>query len=145
MAIYSLGMRITSSGNDVPVWAVQAAAGSEPTVHEVRWSNASAAFLYIGLGRSANIPAFGGNAVNLLPEDYARPPGLTTAAVAFTTAPTKPANFFRRNQNVSGQQNMGVVWVFTRGLVLEAAGRALTLWHIVGGTSSIDIDCVVDE
>lgn len=144
MAIYSLSLRSTVGAAAAASWAAQAAAGNEPMVLEVRWVMAVTTGSLIGLGRSANIPVLTG-ATAFLAEDEARPTGLTQASTTFSTAPTQPVNFMRRTSLSSGSAGTGIVWVFTRGVVLAAAGPALVIWNINAVAASVDIDCVVDE
>lgn len=143
MAIYSLSLRASISTINTATWGVQAAAGNESTVYEVRLIALTGSNAVVGLGRSSNVPTLSGG-VAVLPEDEARPPGLTQAAVAFGTQPTLPTNFFRRFTQIAANGN-GVIWVFTRGIVLAAAGPALVIWNITIGPGTADIDVVVDE
>jgi hypothetical protein len=70
---------------------------------------------------------------------------LANIAVAWGTAPTVPANFFRRctvNNDAAGR---GMMWAFPRGIQL-AISTSLVLWIIATMTpSDLDVWAVVDE
>lgn len=143
MAIFSLSLRSTVTTIGAASWAALSPATNEASVMELRWVNGAATASVIGIGRSGNTPTLTGG-VAFLAEDEGRPAGVTQAAVAFSTAPTVPANFFRR-ASIAGVIGAGIVYTFPRGLVLAGAGPALVVWNITANSAVVDIDCVVDE
>lgn len=149
MALYSLSLRTSSSTSGTPFWACMCPAGMEATVHELRAITTNSVNTPTwGLGLSTNVPVFT-SPVTVIAEDPQRPAGRTTCAVAFSTAPIAPQTFFRRSISRSAIGE-GIVWVFTRGIVLPEAGRALALWHLgaaipTPGQPLCDVDVVVDE
>lgn len=70
--------------------------------------------------------------------------GNTTTALAWGTAPTVPANFFRR-VSLPATIGAGIIWTFPRGInVLKTLSTVL--WNPSGGSNSVaDAWCVVDE
>lgn len=143
MAIYSLSLRSTVTTIAAAAWAALSPSTNEAAVMELRYVNGAATASVIGVGRSANTPTLTGG-VAFLAEDEGRPTGLTQAAVAFGTAPTVPTNFFRR-ASIAAVIGVGIVYTFPRGLVLAAAGPAITVWNITTNSAVVDIDCAADE
>ena len=105
--------------------------------------NGAATACVVGLGRSANTPTLTGG-VAFLAEDEGRPTGLTQGAVAFGTAPTVPAQFFRKF-SLAALIGAAVVYTFPRGIVLPAGGQAIVAWNITANSAVVDIHAVVDE
>lgn len=143
MAIYSLSLRTTVTTIAAAAWAALSPATNEAAIMELRWVNGAATASVIGIGRTANTPTLTGG-VAFLAEDEGRPTGLTQAAVAFGTAPTVPAQFFRR-ASLAAVIGVGIIYTFPRGLVLPAGGQALCVWNITTNSAVVDIDCVADE
>src|SRR6266550_5603820 len=140
MAIFSLSLRTTVTTIAAAAWAALSPSTNEAAVMELRYVNGAATASVIGIGRSANTPTLTGG-VAFLAEDEGRPAGVTQAAVAFGTAPTVPTNFFRR-ASIAAVIGVGIVYTFPRGIVLAAAGAAITVWNITTNSAVVDIDCV---
>jgi hypothetical protein len=145
MAIYSLAQRTTVTTIAAASHAFLAPASNKPALMEWGYFNGAATACVVGLGRTANTPTLTGG-VAVLPEVYseATPVGLTQGAVAFGTAPTVPANFFRRF-SLAALVGAAVVYTFPRGLTLAAAGAAICAWNITANSAVVDIHFVVDE
>lgn len=143
MAIYSLAQRTTVTTIAAASHAFLAPATNEPALMEWGYFNGAATACVVGLGRTANVPTLTGG-VAVLSEDVDRPTGLTQGAVAFGTAPTVPANFFRRF-SMAALVGAAVVYTFPRGIVLGAAGSAICAWNITANSAVVDIHFVVDE
>lgn len=143
MAIYSLAQRSTVTTIAAAAWAALSPATNEAALMELGYFNGAATACSVGIGRSANTPTLTGG-VAFLPEDEGRPAGLTQSAVAFGTAPTVPANFFRRF-SLAALIGAAVVYTFPRGIVLPAGGQALVAWNITANSAVVDIHAVVDE
>lgn len=143
MAIYSLSLRTTVTTIAAASWAALSPSTNAAAIMELSWVNGAATASVIGIGRSANTPTLTGG-VAFLAEDVGDPVGLTQAAVAFGTAPTVPANFFRRS-SIAAAIGCGIIFTFPRGLGLPAAGAALVVWNITANSAVVDIACVSDE
>ena len=74
--------------------------------------------------------------------DANAPAALTTAAIAWGTAPTAPAVFLRR-ADTTVIIGVGVIWTWPRGLVLPASGSVVMFNLITNSTA--DVWAVVDE
>jgi hypothetical protein len=97
----------------------------------------------MGLGRPAAIGVNPTTPQTILQEDPADPVGTVTVCVAWTTtAPTVPANFFRRITCVAAI-GAGVIWTFPRGLKI-AVSNSIVLW-VIATAPVEDVWCVVDE
>ena len=143
MAIYSLALRSTVTTIAAASWCALSPATNEAAIMEWGIINGAATAQVIGLGLSANTPTL--TAAKLfLSEDEGRPAGLTAADVAFGTAPTVPANFFRRFAQAA-LVGAGIVFTFPRGLVLPAGGSGLVSWNITANSAVVDIYAVADE
>jgi len=143
MAIYSLSLRTTVTTIAAAAWAALSPSTNEAGVMELRYVNGAATASVIGVGRSGNTPTLSAGTA-FLAEDEGRTAGVTQAGVAFGTAPTVPANFFRR-ASIAAVIGVGIIYTFPRGLVLAAAGAGLVVWNITTNSAVVDIDCVVDE
>lgn len=143
MSIASLSLASTVTTNAAASWDCQAAATCEPSIMEVGVMNGAATACTYGYGRSANTPAQT-SPVLLQQEDEGRPAALTGCAVAWGTAPTIPAQFFRRTL-LPATIGSGMIWTFPRGIVLAAAGPSFTQWNLAANSASIAVHVVADE
>jgi hypothetical protein len=143
MAIYSLAQRTTVTTIAAASHGFLSPATNEAALMEWGYFNGAATACVAGLGRSANTPTLTGGVV-FLAEDEGRPVGLTQGAVAFGTAPTVPANFFRRF-SLAALVGAAVVYTFPRGLTLPAGGQAMVAWNINANSAVVDVYAVVDE
>jgi len=143
MAIYSLSQRTTVTTIAAASWAALSPATNEGAVMEWGYFNGAATACVVGLGRSANTPTLS-SPTAFLAEDEGRPTGLTTAGVAFGTAPTAPTQFFRRF-SLAALVGSAVVFTFPRGIVLPAGGAGIVAWNITANSAVVDIHAVVDE
>jgi hypothetical protein len=143
MAVYSLALRTTVTTIAAASWAALSPSTNEAAIMELGYFNGAATACVVGIGRSANVPTLTGG-VAFLAEDEGRPTGLTQAAVAFGTAPTVPAQFFRRF-DLAALVGAAVVFTFPRGIVLAAAGAAIVMWNITANSAVVDIHAVADE
>lgn len=143
MAIYSLSLRSTVTTIAAASWAALSPATNEAAMMELGYFNGAATANVVGIGRTANTPTLTGG-VAFLAEDEGRPTGQTQAAVAFGTAPTVPANFYRRFSQAA-LIGAAVVFTFPRGVVLAGGGAAITVWNITANSAVVDVHCVCDE
>jgi hypothetical protein len=143
MAIYSLATNTTVTTTTAPAYDAKASSSNQPRVMEFGINLGAATASTYGIGRSANTPTQSG-AVTVLAENYNDPAGQTTTAVAWTTAPTVPANFFRRI-SLPSTIGAGIIWTFPRGLILQSAGPSFTLWNLAVNSASTNVHIVVDE
>lgn len=143
MAIYSLSLISTSATLGTANWSAAAAATNEPAVMEFGIINGAATACNFGLGRSANTPTQTAP-VLVQAEDPDRPAGLTGCAVAWSVAPTVPAQFFRRTL-LPATIGSGMIWTFPRGIGIAAAGPQLVSWNITLNAATSVSHVVVDE
>jgi hypothetical protein len=143
MAIYSLSTTTTVTTTTAPSWDVKAAASNDPALMELGAINGAATACTYQYGRSSNTPVQT-SPVTVLAEDVDRPTGLTTCAVAWSTAPTVPANFFRR-AFLPATIGAGIIFTFPRGLILPAGGASLVQWNGAASSALVAVHCVVDE
>lgn len=143
MAIYSLSQRTTVTTIAAASHGFLSPASNEAALMEWGYFNGAATACVVGLGRSANTPTLTGG-VAFLPEDEGRPAGVTQGAVAFSVAPTVPAQFYRRF-SLAALIGAAAVFTFPRGIVLAAGGPAIVAWNITANSAAVDIHAVVDE
>jgi hypothetical protein len=143
MAIYSLALRSTVTTINAASWAVVSPATNEAAIMEWRWVNGAATASVFGFARAGNSGTLSAGTA-FLAEDEGRPTGLTQAGVAFTVAPTTPANYFRK-ASVAAVIGCGIVYTFPRGIVLAAGTVPVVCWNLTANSAVVDIDCVVDE
>ena len=143
MALYSAAQRTSSGTAATAAWEVRSTSANKPKVMEVGVTqNAATAGVY-GIGRPAAIGVTPTSPVTFLDEsDGNGPAGNTTCAVAWTTGPTVPANFFRR-YSCAATIGVGFLAVFPRGLGIPVSG-SIVLW-IIATAPVCDVYAVVDE
>ncbi len=142
MAIYSLALNSTVTTIAASAMDILAVSTNSPRIMEIGASLGAATASTYGIGRAANTPVQT-SGVALLQENPNDPTGNTKAAVAWSTAPTVPANFFRRI-TLPATIGAGVIWTFPRGLML-AASAAMEFWNIATNSASVNVHWVVDE
>ena len=143
MAIYSLAQRTIVTAAGGATWEVIAASTNKPKIMEIGLSQVTGVAGTYGLGRPAATGVTPTSPQAVLDEaDGGGPTGLTTAAVAWGTAPTVPANFFRRI-TCSATIGAGVIWTFPRGLTLPIS-KSIVIW-VIATAPVCDAWAVVDE
>lgn len=137
MAIFALAQRTTQTTSANAAWEIRSTAGNKPTLLVMEASqNAATAGVY-GLGTPAAIGITPTSPQTFLSEaDGNGATGLTTAAVAWGTGPTVPANFTRR-YTCAATVGVGFIYLPPGGLQL-AVSSSFVLWLI--GTSPV-LDC----
>ena len=106
--------------------------------------NAATASVF-AIGRPAAIGITPTSPQTVLAEDGGNTAtGNTTTALAWGTAPTVPANFFRRC-SFAATIGAGLIWTFPRGIIVLKALSSV-LWNPSGTANSVaDTWVVVDE
>ena len=143
MAIYSLSLASTVTTSGAASWDVKAAATNEPAVMELGVINGAATACTYQYGRSANTPTQT-SPVLLQAEDEGRPAALTGCAVAWSVAPTVPAQFFRRTF-LPATIGAGMIFTFPRGIVLASSSASLVQWNGAASSASVVVHTVCDE
>ncbi len=143
MAIGSLALATTVTTSGAASWDAKAAATNEPDVMEIGAINGAATACTYGYGRSANTPTQT-SPVLLQAEDEGRPAFLTGCAVAWSVAPTIPAQFFRR-AFLPATIGAGIIFTFPRGITLAAGGASLVQWNLAASSASVAVHVVADE
>jgi hypothetical protein len=143
MALYALSQRTTATAAASPSWEVRSASSNKPKVMEVGISqNAATAGVY-GLGRPGAIGITPTSPQTFVDEgDGNAPAALSTAAVAWGTGPTVPANFNRRI-SCAATIGVGTIWTFPRGLGIPISS-SVVVW-IIALAPVCDVWAVVDE
>jgi hypothetical protein len=142
MAIYSLALNSTITTIASSAMDLLAASTNSPKIMELGINLGAATVSSYGIGRAGNTPVQTGG-VAVLIEGLDTNTGLSKLAVAWGTAPTVPANFFRRI-SLPATIGAGVIWTFPRGLTV-AASAAMELWNIAANSASVNANWVVDE
>ncbi len=141
--ITSLAQRTTSGTAATATWEVISPSTNKPKIFEVGFSNAAATAGQFGLGRPAATGITPTSPQTFIDEsDGNGATGVCTAAVAWGTGPTVPANFFRR-VSVTNVIGAGVIWTFPRGLGLPVS-KSIVIW-VIGTSSVIDAWAVAEE
>ena len=143
MAIYSLANLTTGVTNATPGLELRSASTGRLKVLEIGiWINAATATTQ-GIGRPAAIGITPTSPINGQAEDAGDvSTGAGNTALAWGTAPTVPAQFFRRI-NFPGTVGAGVIVTFPRGLVVPIS-NSIVLWNLVTG-SALNTHLVWDE
>ncbi len=143
MALYGLAQRTTATAAASASWEVRSTAANKPKLMELGISqNAATAGAY-GIGRPAAIGVTPTTPQTFLDEgDGNGPAGNTTAAVAWGTGPTVPANFNRR-LSCAATIGVGAIFTFPRGYGIPVSG-SIVVW-IIALAPVCDLYSVVDE
>lgn len=143
MALYSLAQRTTATAAASASWEVRSASGNKPKILQMELSqNAATAGVY-GIGLPAAIGITPTSPQTFLDEsDGNGATGLTTAAVAWGTGPTVPANFKRR-YSCAATIGVGFVALFPGGMGLAVSSSAV-IW-IIATAPVCDVSAVVSE
>lgn len=143
MGMYSLGLNSTVTTNNAACWGFLAQADQSPRITELMITQGAATASIYGFGRAATAGTQS-SAVAVLPENAADPTsGKSTCAVAWSVAPTVPANYLRRF-NLGGVIGDPVVFIFPRGLGV-AASSEMVLWNLATNSASININVTSEE
>lgn len=142
MAIYSLSQNTTVATTGAAAMDAKTGATFRSAIMEVSIQLVTATASTYGLGRAGNTPTQT-SPVLVLAEDPNDGTGVTGVAVAWSVAPTIPANFFRR-VSLPATQGSGVIWVFPRGLIL-APSSSMVIWNLATNSASANAHLVVDE
>ena len=142
MALVSLAQRTSNVTTAAACWEIRTTSSGKVTIQEIGASLVTAAATVIGIGTPAAIGSSPTSPQTFLREDSADQTAVTTAAVAWGTGPTVPANFVRR-WSFPGTIGSGIVFTFPQGLVI-AASSSLVIWNILGG-ATMDVYAVIDE
>jgi hypothetical protein len=142
MAIYSLSLNTTVTTTGAAAMDLKAASTNTPKVMEVGISLGAATASTYGLGRAGNTPTQTAP-VLVQAENPGDAAGVSGCAVAWSVAPTVPAQFFRRI-GLPATIGAGVIWTFPRGLGL-AASASLLIWNLATNSANTNVWWVVDE
>ena len=143
MAIYSLANRTSNvTTANATLEAIAAAAIGYRLLELGMTINAATASAF-GFGTPAATGITPTTPVTVLAEDAGNTAaGNTTTALAWSTGPTIPANFYRR-VSLPATIGAGIIWTFPRGIsVLKT--KSLILWNL-SAVSAADVWIVVDE
>lgn len=143
MALYALSQRTTATAAASASWEVRSTSTNKPKVMELGISqNAATAGAY-GIGRPAAIGLTPTTPQTFVDEgDGNAPAAQTTAAVAWGTGPTVPANFNRR-LSCAATIGVGAIFTFPRGLGIPTSS-SIVLW-IIATAPVCDVYAVIDE
>lgn len=142
MAIYSLSQRTSNVTIANACWEIRTTATDRPRIMEIGITINAATASVFGLGRPAAIGVTPTTPVTFLAEDPGDAAATVTAALAWATGPTVPANFFRRI-SLPATVGAGVIWTFPKGLLIPVSS-SLILWNITAN-SVADVYAVIDE
>ncbi len=149
MAVYSLSALVSSVPQSVAACEVRSTSAHKPKIMEFGFNQVTVpgtTDLTAGLGRPAAIGMNPGGPVKTLDESDGNAPGaLTMMATAWGTAPTVPANFFRRSTIPRSTVGVGAIWCFPRGIGIPITS-SVVLWTIaVASTVDLDMWTIVEE
>jgi len=140
--IYSLSLNTTVVTTGAAAMDLKASAANTPSIMEIGINLLTATLSTYGLGRSGNVPTQTGP-VLVQNEDPGGPAGLSNCAVAWSVAPTVPAQFLRRI-SLPATAGAGVIWTFPRGLKV-AVTASMLIWNLATNSASMNAWWIVDE
>lgn len=143
MAIYALSQRTTATTAANANWEVIAAAANKPNILAMELTQNTATAGVYGIGRPAATGITPTSPQTFVDEsDGNGAAAVTTAAVAWGTGPTVPANFNRRYSLVASI-GAGFAAVFPSGFRL-AVTKSAVIW-IIATAPVCDVNAVVSE
>jgi len=142
MSIYSLSLNTTVTTTGAAAMDLKAGASIAPGIKEIGINLLTATASTYGLGRSGNVPTQTA-AVLLQAEDPAAGACASGCAVAWSVAPTVPAQFFRR-VSLPATAGAGVIWTFPRSLKV-AISTSMLIWNLATNSASTNVWWVAEE
>lgn len=142
MAIYSLSLNTTVTTTGAAAMDAKSTSANSPRIMEVGINLLTATASTYALGRSGNVPTQT-SPILLQAENPNDPAAQTGCAVAWSVAPTVPAQFFRR-MSLPATAGTGVIWTFPRGLIL-AITSSMLIWNLATNSASMNAWWVCDE
>lgn len=143
MAIYSLSLNSTVTTTAAPAWGFLAQSDENPTIYEIHLDLGAATASTYGFGRAA-AAGTQTSPVSVLPHGPANATtGKSTCAVAWSAAPTIPAQFLRR-KSLPATVGAGVIWTFPFGLGCSASSE-MVVWNLATNSASVNITVVSEE
>jgi len=143
MALFALSQRTTATAAANASWEVRSPAGNKPKILVVELTQNTAVAGVYGVGMPAAIGITPTTPQTFLDEaDGNGAIGLTTAAVAWGTGPTVPANFKRR-YSCAATIGVGFIYLPPGGAGL-AVSSSLVVW-IIATAPVCDVSATVSE
>lgn len=143
MSIYSLSLNTTVTTTNSPCWGFLAQSDENPTIYELHIDLGAATASSYGFGRAA-AAGTQTSGVSVLPHGPSNATsGKSTAAVAWSAAPTVPAQYLRR-KSLPATIGAGVIWTFPDGLGVAAASE-MVLWNLATNSASLNVTVVSEE
>lgn len=143
MALYGLSQRTSATAAASASWEVRSTSTNKPKIMELGISQNTAVAGVYGIGRPAAIGVTPTTPQTFVDEgDGNAPSGQTTAAIAWGTGPTVPANFNRR-LSCAATVGVGAIFTFPRGLGIPVSG-SIVVW-IIATAPVCDVYAVADE
>lgn len=129
MAYYGLAQRTTATAAASASWEIRSTSGNKPKVLQIEFTQTAATAGAYGVGRPAAIGITPTSPQTFVDEgDGNGATGLTTAAVAWGTGPTVPANFQRR-YSCAATIGVGFVAQFPAGLGIPVSS-SVVIWIV---------------
>ncbi|HYB92385.1 MAG TPA: hypothetical protein VEC38_15215 [Candidatus Binataceae bacterium] len=134
---YSLSTPSTVTTSSAPAAEFRAGSSNRAVILEVGIFLGAATASTYGVGRPAAIGVTPTSPVLGLAEDPADAAATAETAVAWGTAPTAPAHFFRHIA-LPATVGAGVIWTWSEGqeLIVPAAG-SIVLWNVATNSASV--------
>ncbi len=143
MALFSLSQRTSATSAASASWEVRSTSGNKPKLLVLKLTQNTATAGVYGVGRPAAIGITPTSPQTFLDEsDGNGAAALTTAAVAWGTGPTVPANFFDR-YSCAATIGVGFLEVYPGGLGLPVSG-SIVIW-IIATAPVCDVAAKVSE
>ncbi len=143
MAIFSLSQQTTVATTAAPAWGFLAQADENPIIYELHLDLGAATASTYGFGRAA-AAGTQTSGVAVLPHGPSNVmTGKSTCAVAWSAAPTIPANFLRR-KSLPATIGAGVIWTFPGGISVAAAGE-MVVWNLATNSAALNVTVVSEE
>lgn len=154
--VYSVGTPVAvltgvagAAATYLGLWELRTSALANARVLELSSYVNSGNAVAVGLGRPAAIGITPRNALSLVAENPDDGASLSTIATQWLTAPTAPANYFRRTSAGAATRNQSFFWAFPKGIVVPSSASVVMANLANVGTNDaslgLDVVCRINE
>lgn len=131
MTVFSLAVQAIQFPQGGPIMDLETSPYNNARISEIgiqAWGGTGSLAEDVAIGLASNTPV-AQFSMPLMSEFIVGRQSVSTIAVLWTTAPTVPANFFRRASFAAGSFTKFYIWTFPRGLTIPA-GSSMVMWGL---------------
>jgi hypothetical protein len=143
MALYEIGTRTVTVTSGAAAAEFRSGSGQRCYVREIGISLGAATASIVGIGKPAAIGVTPTSPITALASDPADSAATAQIATAWGTAPTAPANFWRRF-GMPANIGAGIVWTWWNRPLVIAVSSSIVVWNLATN-GVMDVYVVFEE